>query len=338
MAYTIDDGQSNLTPEKLILLCEDCYNKVLKCEQEFGSEYLSAELTRLKTIWEDACQAWRNGPNYVLRIRQGDRIEDIQADKYDSEDGAFVGWYELDEGGRLHIGMISDEPVRIDIRKALSDSEQYGERSYSQLWGSGECDKDFIARKAGRYAVLIQNKSNEKADVELYVSNFSAAAQQQEPALKELDAWAQAKREERERISAETRTESVPWKILPPGEHPFPQIIKYFESLQGRKKNVRWEPERIDRILDFDPTNVILGIDAFEGYVVFYFVDLQIAILECPIVGNAICLLSGDWANLSRLTKNELLKHHARDVTRIVHSGDWFYRLKRLMHWPSRAS
>lgn len=83
---------------------------------------------------------------------------------------------------------------------------------------------------------------------------------------------------------------------------------------------------------------MILGSDAFEGYVAFHFADLEIAILECAIVGNAIYLLPGDWASLSRLTKNELLKDHAKDVTRIVHSGDWFYRLKRLMRLPRRAS
>lgn len=330
--YTIDDSKSNQELENLVLLCEDHYEEALKYEKEFGAEALIAELTRIKRIWEDACEAWRNGPNYILRIRQGDRTEDIQADGYDSEDGAFVGWYELDEGGRLHIGMISDESVRIDVRKALSDSEQYGERSYFELWGSGEFDDDFIARKAGRYVVLIQSKSNEKAEVELNVSTFLAVAREQEPALKELAAWAVAKREERERLSAETQSESVPWKILPPGEHPFPQIIEYFESLQRRKQNIRWERERICRLLSFEPTDVILGSDAFEGYVAFHFAELEIAILECAIVGNAIYLLPGDWTSLSRLTKNELLKNPARDVTRIVHSGDWFLRLKRLIN------
>jgi hypothetical protein len=312
-----------------------CHDKALNCEEEFGRAYLSAELARIKTIWEDSCEAWRNGLSYILRIKQWDNIRDIQADEYDREEGAFVDWYELGDSDRLHIDIKSDEFVEVKIRKALSDSEQYGYRSYFSR-SDFEFDEEFTAPKAGRYALFIRNISSEKAEVHLAVS--SAAARDQEAALKELAAWARAKKEERESVSAETRTESVPWKILPPGENPFPQIIRYFESIQYRKKNIRCEPERIHRILDFAPTTVILGFDAFEGYVAFHFAELEIAILECAIVGNAIYLLRGDWASLSRLSKNELIKFHARDVRRIVHSGDWFYRLKLLMHWPTRTS
>lgn len=283
----------------------------MNCEKEFGPEYLSAELVRIKTIWEDACEAWRDGPAYILRIREGDGFRDIQAYDYNGEDGVFVGWYELDEGGRLHFDMRSDENVRIDVRKALYDSRDYGERSYFELYGCGKFDEDFIARKAGWYAVLLQNKSNEKAEVELYISSYLAVAEEQEDELKEVAAWVQAKKEEGKRAMAETRAESVPWQILSPGEHPFPALTKYFKSLQARGKNVRSDHERILRILDFEPTSVVLGIDAFEGYGAFDFPELEIAILECAIVGNAIYILRGDWPSLSRLTKNELLKNHA---------------------------
>ncbi|HTG14269.1 MAG TPA: hypothetical protein VK747_03275, partial [Blastocatellia bacterium] len=238
--YTIDDSKSSQALENLVLLCEEHYEEALKYEQEFGTEDLIAELTRVKTIWEDACQAWRNSRSYILRIKQGDRFKDIQADEYDSQDGAFVGWYELDEGGTLYIDMKSDEFVEIDIRKALSDSEQYGDRSYFSRYDY-EFDEEFTARKAGRYALLIRNRSSEKAEVDLNVSTFLSVARAQETALKELAAWVVTKREEQERVLAEPSKEYVPWTILPPGEHPFPQIMEYYENLQAQNQSTRYE-------------------------------------------------------------------------------------------------
>lgn len=48
------------------------------------------------------------------------------------------------------------------------------------------------------------------------------------------------------------------------------------------------------------------------------------AICECPFVGNAAYVLNGDWRQLSRLTKRELLE---RSQERVVHSGDWKQRI-----------
>lgn len=330
--HTINKSNPTLAPDKLVALRADCYQRAMDCEGEFGTEYLSIELARYKQIWEQECRAWRDGPNYILRIRQGDRIRDIQLCQYDEEDGAFVGWYELDEGGEMLIDMRSDELVRIDIRKGLYDSGGYGDRSYIACHSAYEFDLGFTAAKAGWYALLIQNKSSEKATVDLNVSTFLSVAREQESAVQELIAQATSYRaQELERLSSGVSTGYIPWKILPPGEHPFPEIEKYYEDLQTRKRNVRYELERLQRISTLEPTKTYCGIDEFEGYVLFYFQEFNIAVLDCPIVGNAIYLLRGDWEGLSRLSKNELLKHHAKNVTRIVHSGDWFFRLRRII-------
>jgi hypothetical protein len=123
----------------------------------------------------------------------------------------------------------------------------------------------------------------------------------------------------------------LPWKILPPGEHPFSEILKHYEELQESNPQVRYDLDRLRRICELAPTTTYVGIDEFRGYTVFYFQGHLTAILDCPVWGNAIYMIKGDWKTLSRRTKADLIAEHTEKVTRIVHSGDWFQRLKNCL-------
>lgn len=94
----------------------------------------------------------------------------------------------------------------------------------------------------------------------------------------------------------------VSWEILPLGEHPFLEIVKHCEKLQERNSKARFELGRLKRINELEPTEIYQGVDEFDGYFVFYFRDSGVAILDCPTVG-------------------------VENVSRIIHSGDWFRRL-----------
>ena len=85
-------------------------------------------------------------------------------------------------------------------------------------------------------------------------------------------------------------------------------------------------------INSLNPASIYVGIDEFEGYFVFYFPDELTAILECPIVGNAIYIIKGDWQTLSQLNKRELLTDYQMNVRRVIHKGDWFSRLKQKLY------
>jgi len=124
---------------------------------------------------------------------------------------------------------------------------------------------------------------------------------------------------------------TVSWYILPPGEHPFSQIITYFNHTYGSTNNIHYEPERLYKIYDLKPNKIYGGKGGFIGYIAFYFELLKVAVLECPLSGNAIYIIKGDWKKLSQLTKAELLWYHEEEVIRIVHSGDWFSRLKHTL-------
>ena len=66
-------------------------------------------------------------------------------------------------------------------------------------------------------------------------------------------------------------------------------------------------------------------------YILFLFSDKNISILDCPIVGNAIYIIKGDWEELSRLNKSELIDFHSDKVSRIIHRGDWLEKVIKIV-------
>lgn len=127
-------------------------------------------------------------------------------------------------------------------------------------------------------------------------------------------------------------TTRIYWKVLPQGSHPFEKILSHFSQLKQKTNNTEYDITRLELIYSLTPNSIFLGIDEFEGYVVFHFVEAKVSVLECPIVGNAIYVLKDDWKRLSKLTKRELLEEHSNSIIRIVHAGDWFTRLKQICH------
>ncbi len=124
--------------------------------------------------------------------------------------------------------------------------------------------------------------------------------------------------------------EHLPWHILPPGEHPFPAILEHLQALAQRHPTVKYDYTRLEKLNGLGPTSICIGTEEFDGYFVFCFQQYFAAVLDCPMVGNAVYLMrENDWSVLCRLTKAELLTQHRGRVRRIVHAGSWFERLRR---------
>jgi hypothetical protein len=119
------------------------------------------------------------------------------------------------------------------------------------------------------------------------------------------------------------------WEILPPGEHPFQQVSGYYKQLKMNDRSLRIDEERIEIIKELGPQKIYVGTDDFRRYVIFYFPTLRKAVLECPIYGNAIYVIKGDWEYLSQYTKAELLDYFSNEVVRIIHGKNWFFKLKK---------
>lgn len=73
------------------------------------------------------------------------------------------------------------------------------------------------------------------------------------------------------------------WKLLPKGEHPFQRIDRHFQDLSKHRHNVVYDITRLRRVNGLGPDGIYLGIEEFEGYVVFYFDRAQTAVLDCPV-------------------------------------------------------
>lgn len=125
-----------------------------------------------------------------------------------------------------------------------------------------------------------------------------------------------------------TKPKRLPWRVLPPGELSADAVRRHYDTLQRTNPNIRYERERITKALSLRPEQYYVGMDEFEGYMVLTFARTSKVLMECPIFGNAIYILRSDWKRLSRLSKRELLTHRSGQVTKIVHKGDWFRRVK----------
>nr|MDP9475793.1 hypothetical protein [Actinomycetota bacterium] len=126
-------------------------------------------------------------------------------------------------------------------------------------------------------------------------------------------------------------TVRLPWRVLPPGELSVGNVLRHYEGLQRRSPRVVYDKERIAKAFSLRPDRCYVGSGEFEGYIVFAFSHTERVLLECPKFGNAIYVIHSDWRRLSRTTKQDLLLRRSREVTRIVHKGNWFGRVKRAL-------
>lgn len=121
----------------------------------------------------------------------------------------------------------------------------------------------------------------------------------------------------------------LPFRLLPPGELSVESLKRHYDGGgAGGDPDRRYEPERVKRVLSLGPSACYVGTDEFDGYVVFTFPHTEAALLECPVRGNAAYVIDRDWMELARMSKRELLDERPAVVTKVVHKGDWFERLK----------
>lgn len=123
-------------------------------------------------------------------------------------------------------------------------------------------------------------------------------------------------------------TQRLTWRVLPPGQLSVETVLEHYGRLQRINPHVVYEQERIRKAFSLGPNQCYVGTDEFEGYIVLTFAHTPKALLECPKYGNAIYILDSDWKRWSRMTKQELLANRSGDITRIIHRGDWFWRVQ----------
>ncbi len=141
------------------------------------------------------------------------------------------------------------------------------------------------------------------------------------------------------KVSAQTlnSTQVLNWKLLPTGAIPFHYLKNYLQEV-SKSSREEFDLEKIEKIISLDADKIYCGIDDFNGYLVFLFEEIELAVLDCPQKGNAIYIFGEDWKTLSRLSKSELLNYYPNKTKRIIHRGDWFERLKLILQTHQKNS
>ena len=133
--------------------------------------------------------------------------------------------------------------------------------------------------------------------------------------------------------------ESVPiikvyWRILAAKttSQLFTEIKRYYKLLQDKRQDTTtYDINRLQEVYNFGSDSIYIGLDEFEGYIVFEFRSRQRAVMECPEVNNAIYIIKGDWKELSKLNRTELIHKYPEKVSRIIHAGNWNEKLKKML-------
>lgn len=123
------------------------------------------------------------------------------------------------------------------------------------------------------------------------------------------------------------RTTTVNWEILPPGEREtnIAKIISGMDLSSTEEKEIQ---DRYDYLLSLHPVDYIKGTSGFQRYFGARF-DENLVVFENVLYGNAIYIMYGDWVELSKRSRTELLTDPNADYDRIVHTRNWKRNLIR---------
>ena len=129
------------------------------------------------------------------------------------------------------------------------------------------------------------------------------------------------------------------WRVLPPGQFPYERAKKELSEFLGRvDENVRPVVQfRIQSVTQYKPDFVAVGIGGFREYVVFGFQSKEIYVLESPTLGNATYVFKNNWAEVSALSKREILDGSLHEV-RLVHNHRWSAGLRQAITGKSSGN
>lgn len=124
------------------------------------------------------------------------------------------------------------------------------------------------------------------------------------------------------------------WEVLPAGEAPWPRVRQAAEIVLAARAPGSAVPvlRRLELLTkEHEPDLVAVGRAGFAGYFVFGFQQRGIHVLESLEYGNATYVLGDDWAELSQLTKAEILREDLH-LARVVHRQGWERRIQDALH------
>lgn len=118
------------------------------------------------------------------------------------------------------------------------------------------------------------------------------------------------------------KTLYVSWDILPPGSKA-DAIGRLFKGRSPKQSEVNTAEERYDFFASLDPKNLICGNSGFRRYFGALLED-DLVVFENIQYGNAVYILFGNWEELSKKSRIDLLSgKFGNSFKRITHGPEW---------------
>lgn len=118
------------------------------------------------------------------------------------------------------------------------------------------------------------------------------------------------------------------WEFLPDGT---PDEIRAVLERRFGPRTPRDEIDimidRLVRVQSLQPEQRMVGTTGLQRYIGYQFGPDFVA-FENPRVGNALYILRGDWQELSQLSRSQLLASRQGEFDRIIHTANWFDKLR----------
>lgn len=123
---------------------------------------------------------------------------------------------------------------------------------------------------------------------------------------------------------------TVDWSFFPPGEHL--ELADEISRVTDSKRAIDKDEliERLKLFDDFRPTRYLRGLGGNNCYFGAQFAD-DLVVFENSEYGNAMYVLYGQWEDLSKQSRRELLKLDGNQFDRIIHTKGWQGRFAKLM-------
>lgn len=123
---------------------------------------------------------------------------------------------------------------------------------------------------------------------------------------------------------------NVTWEFLPPGtrDQNLESILSEVKVLTLSLRNEIID--KYDFLNNLNPLNIIKGSSGMIRYFGMMFRE-DLVVFETLNYGNALYVMYDNWADLSTISRIQLLNKESRDFDRVVHKGKWKERIVELI-------
>ena len=126
-----------------------------------------------------------------------------------------------------------------------------------------------------------------------------------------------------------TPIKKLNWNILPRGKMPWDTLKAHLSTNTNINSlsNPNEIYKRINYINSFEPDFIVTGNGGFNDYIVLGFVAKNLYVLENNKPQNATYIFEDNWANITKLSKAQILEETLQK-DRLIHHANWKQNIK----------